>query len=291
MDDQSPMDLFGNIPNGKISVPQKGSFIYLQTILSYCGRERLEKGAAYSHASGNSRYGPHAILQYTLRGEGRLEHRRKIRRLRPGDLMVLTSDASYRYYLPEDSPGWEFCFVTPAGGEAIRFAKTIIENRGTAFRLDDLSVVAELRAILQSVLTDGNGNIFDLSIKTYAFMARLLEFSVKDSAPQIKDALIGRIKSYCKKHFANGIGVNDVARALERDRSHISRYFRRMSGLTLIGYINALRLKEAANLLSHNLPVKETSYLCGFRNVSYFCKLFKSEYGLSPREYSRKYAG
>lgn len=51
-------------------------------------------------------------------------------------------------------------------------------------------------------------------------------------------------------------------------------------------WLNALRLREAEELLVQGLTVKEISYDLGFRSSSHFCALFKQVNGRTPREFA-----
>ena len=58
-------------------------------------------------------------------------------------------------------------------------------------------------------------------------------------------------------------------------------------GFTFSGYLNKLRLTEAARLLAEkdSATVAEIAYSVGYSNVSYFNKLFKEEYGCTPKAF------
>jgi len=55
--------------------------------------------------------------------------------------------------------------------------------------------------------------------------------------------------------------------------------------MTFTAYVKKLRLTEAARLLSENpgATVSEVAYSVGYGNVLYFNKLFKEEYGCTPK--------
>jgi AraC-like DNA-binding protein len=57
--------------------------------------------------------------------------------------------------------------------------------------------------------------------------------------------------------------------------------------MTFTGYLNKLRLKEAARLLTEKsaATVAEIAYSVGYANVSYFNRLFKEEYGCTPKAF------
>ena len=59
-------------------------------------------------------------------------------------------------------------------------------------------------------------------------------------------------------------------------------------GCTFTEYLNGYRLSSACTLLSTtDKPVLEISYETGFTNLSYFNRLFKKKYGISPRIYRK----
>ena len=57
--------------------------------------------------------------------------------------------------------------------------------------------------------------------------------------------------------------------------------------MTFNRYVNKLRLTEVARLLKENTgePIAEIAYSVGYGNVSYFNKLFKEEYGCTPKAF------
>ncbi len=77
------------------------------------------------------------------------------------------------------------------------------------------------------------------------------------------------------EYMVHKLGIN---------RNKINEILKTECGYTFSAYLNKLRLNEAARLLSENQDanVSEIAYCVGYKNVPYFNKLFKNEYGCSP---------
>jgi AraC-like DNA-binding protein len=89
-------------------------------------------------------------------------------------------------------------------------------------------------------------------------------------------------------HYTNpDIDVESVATEVGVTRGKINDVLKNEFGFTFSGYLNKLRLTEAARLLSEkeSATVAEIAYSVGYSNVSYFNKLFKEEYGSTPKAF------
>ena len=59
-------------------------------------------------------------------------------------------------------------------------------------------------------------------------------------------------------------------------------------GITCIDYINDYRLNIATNLLeTTDIQVMEIANKVGISNVSYFNRIFKKKFNLTPKEYRK----
>lgn len=77
---------------------------------------------------------------------------------------------------------------------------------------------------------------------------------------------------------AHGAGVN---------RNKVNEVLKAELGCTFTGYLNRLRLTEAARLLAErdSASITDIAYTVGYNHVSYFNKLFKLEYGCTPKAF------
>ncbi len=86
-------------------------------------------------------------------------------------------------------------------------------------------------------------------------------------------------------------GIDRMVELSQRSREHLSRSLKKYFALTVTEYINRLRINYAANLLiNSNMQIVDICYTCGFQNLGYFYKIFKSEYCMSPSAFKKRYS-
>lgn len=96
--------------------------------------------------------------------------------------------------------------------------------------------------------------------------------------------------SYIQNHYADNILIDDLIKHAHISRSECFRCFCQYTRKTPMAYINDYRLSRAARLLIEtDHSISEISNDCGFCTSSYFGKLFKEQYHLSPLQYRKKF--
>lgn len=89
------------------------------------------------------------------------------------------------------------------------------------------------------------------------------------------------------------LDLESVVQAAGVNRNKVNEILKAELGFTFTGYLNKLRLTEAARLLAEKgaATVSEIAYAVGYNNVSYFNKLFRQEYGCTPKAFRASLAG
>ncbi len=113
-------------------------------------------------------------------------------------------------------------------------------------------------------------------------------FVTKEARHRHRD-LMKQMISYIQEHFADNITIQALTEHAHVSRSECFRSFRRYTGKKPMEYINEYRLLQAAGLLRDtNLSISEVGSSCGFGSSSYFGKLFRKKYGVTPLEYRKE---
>jgi AraC-like DNA-binding protein len=83
------------------------------------------------------------------------------------------------------------------------------------------------------------------------------------------------------------LDLETVVDATGANRHKINDLLKAELGMTFSSYLNKLRLTEASRLLieKSSAAVSEIAYLVGYANVPYFNKLFKDEFGCTPKSF------
>lgn len=103
------------------------------------------------------------------------------------------------------------------------------------------------------------------------------------------DNRIAFIVKYIREHLHESLTVDSLSGKLHMSESNFYRVFKNEMGISPIDYINSERLKLACSLLNDsNKQIKEISSACGFNSESYFTRLFKRVYNMTPGQYQKK---
>lgn len=74
-----------------------------------------------------------------------------------------------------------------------------------------------------------------------------------------------------------------ISEQLHYSPDYLSKIVKKRTGMTLSEYGRSFTLKEAAHLLAHtNLSIADIMNQLGFTNRTYFYKIFKKQYGITP---------
>lgn len=100
--------------------------------------------------------------------------------------------------------------------------------------------------------------------------------------------LIKDITIYIEEHYSEKITLEMLANEANISVFYLSHIFRQYTNQTPIEYLNQYRLSTAANLLkTTDDSIMDISFECGYNNVSYFNRAFKSKYNMTPKEYRK----
>ena len=113
-----------------------------------------------------------------------------------------------------------------------------------------------------------------------------------DRRPALSASASARVVDYVDANLGNQISLGDLAAAAGLSRFHFNRAFKAATGESPYQYVLRRRIETAQSLLAEwGSSVDQVAAAVGFRNASYFQKIFKARTGLSPSDFARLSAG
>ncbi len=110
---------------------------------------------------------------------------------------------------------------------------------------------------------------------------------------KLRSDLSGPIRSCCDYiglHLEDELTMDILSRRAGYTVNYLSRKFTEEVGLTPSDYIKKVRIDRACQLLmTTDLPIPEIGFRLRFCNRGYFSAVFKSQMGMTPVEYRKRY--
>lgn len=104
------------------------------------------------------------------------------------------------------------------------------------------------------------------------------------------DEFCAKLDKIMSRHFSDAsFTMDNFASEMAMSRSAFYVKVSDATGDTPNKYMRSFRLKKATDLLLNSkTTVEEVAYMCGFKDPGYFSKLFKAEYGITPKQYKTR---
>jgi two-component system, response regulator YesN len=124
-----------------------------------------------------------------------------------------------------------------------------------------------------------------------AWTKRMIDASMtaREKHRNREPSVVELIEQYVLSHMSEDLTREDIAAFLHFNPAYLSRLFKKETGLSLSDYIMDQRMTQAKRLLSESdLKVSDVAEITGYRNFSYFSKLFKKQEGFTPQEFRKR---
>ena len=102
------------------------------------------------------------------------------------------------------------------------------------------------------------------------------------------DRVVDQVVEYINEHYNEPLTLNDLSERFFISKYHLLRKFDRQMGTTVHRYILQKRLLIAKQLLGSGVAPSEVCQHCGFGDYANFYRAFRTEYGITPRQYAQE---
>ncbi|MCD1259645.1 response regulator [Paenibacillus athensensis] len=107
-----------------------------------------------------------------------------------------------------------------------------------------------------------------------------------EAARRTKQRLdLTEVMAYIERHYADPISLESIALHFFISKEHLSRAFKAEFAQTVSDCITRKRMDKARELVAdRQIPFKHIAQLVGYADPTYFYKVFKSYFGMTPGE-------
>lgn len=239
-----------------------------------------------------------------LRGEVAYTVENHIYNMRPGDLMLVSPLELHQARIKPDGDAYERIVLWIDRGylenlssprtSLTRCFDTTVPGHTNLLRLPGTQS-AEIRRVLErlrelhSSTAYGNDllaqcSLMELMVGLNRGAAdRSMEKSL--SADTSSDQVVDAVLSYINAHYSEPLTLDALAERFFISKYHLLRKFESQVGTTVHRYILQKRLLNAKQLLAGGVAPSEACAYCGFGDYANFYRAFRSEYGVTPRQY------
>ncbi len=236
---------------------------------------------------------------YTVvREKGRVDYH--ILYIAEGECVCLYDDAetvmtkgNFVLYPPSVKQMYSF----PAGKYAKRFwihfsgygVKDILNKLGLRGGVYRTFIENDVEACFEKTIYDHSVGTNKSQVAAEGELIRLLSLLSKEDGERTAVAYsdtVMKMMKYIHSNWQKPIAVADVAKKICLSESRTAHLFKDAVGKGIHQYVINLRISTAKELLlSTDMSVSEIGEMVGFHDALYFSRAFKSEVGVSPREY------
>lgn len=99
-----------------------------------------------------------------------------------------------------------------------------------------------------------------------------------------------RVSRHIETNMDNtAFSSTDLAKLVFLSRTQLHRRLKAILGIPTSLFIQQLRLKKAVMLLQHtNNTITAIAFEVGFKDVSYFARVFKKQFGMTPSAFRKQ---
>ncbi len=123
-----------------------------------------------------------------------------------------------------------------------------------------------------------------------ALLLGVLLFELNSCSNQeIQEDFTSSIVAFINSNYATINSITDIADHFFISKYHLCRIFKKAMKITVIDYLNQIRIKNACQMLQFSSKsIGEVSELCGYNSTAYFSSIFKQLHGCAPSEYRQE---
>jgi len=249
----------------------------------------------------------HLEIYYLTAGERIYFIRDRTYHIRPGDMVVLSSNIVHRAYsVGGGSPNHER-IILEVYQPMLASMRELFGRSGPEEALRGVFGVLRLghaeqsqgRSWIYGIMREMKERQYGYEAMVRCIMAQLLAFIIRRmsqeaSAERVtaKNTRMLEIADYLAAHSNQKLSLDKIAERFYISKYHLCRTFKQATGFTLAEYINTSRVMRARELLlTTRSSITEIAEETVFESGTHFGKVFKQYMGTPPLAYRKTFQG
>ena len=169
-------------------------------------------------------------------------------------------------------------------------------NRFSHFGTIHLGINEHVKT-MRNIVSEGMTRVLQMEAKSYIILSlHIQQFAIekaeKVACTPLTDRELRTVREVAKTIVsspAQPYNLNDISRNFGLSQSKLQGGFKFLFDNTVTEFIRTTRLKEAKELMkTTDMNISEIVYSIGFTSRSYFSKIFREEYSMSPNQYKKR---
>lgn len=115
-----------------------------------------------------------------------------------------------------------------------------------------------------------------------AYHNRMTNFGKQDKSEN--NEITSKIIEYINQNIFEPLSLNAICEHFFISQSQLNRIFKKATGSSVWEYISIKRLLSARNMIRAGEPAGQVCIKCGFKDYSSFYRMYKSRFGVSPKQ-------
>ncbi len=215
--------------------------------------------------------------------------------LHAGETAIVNSNCLHAIY-PDSEACSYFCLIVDTS--LCQQNGIFVENMHFRERFQDerlFSLVFSIHEELQQKALFYKAAVKSAAISVFVLLGRdhAVEWNdyEKQASQNKKTEIVKKAIEYIRINFQEDISLDDVCGQTGYNRYYFCHIFKEVTGQTILDYVNFVRCSHAKKLiLSGSFNVAESAEQSGFRNQSYFTRMFKKHMGILPSQVGKNKA-
>lgn len=243
--------------------------------------------------------GPHRQesweLSYVVKGHGTRTVGNSVSPFSEGDLVLVAPHVGHCWRFENENIRICNLSLFISDGYLVDMKLFMPEMSAVIDRIRDIRTFVVFKGEIHDVIADKLTSMADMEYAERAFAVLHVIYLIGRDNLTVEDTedisdphknTMDTLQLYLECNFNRNANLSEASNAVGMGRTTLCSFLRRHYDTTFSELLNAVRVRQACEMLRHTpLGIEQIAYACGFNSPSYFNRVFKAQNGFTPGKY------